>query len=318
LEELEIVGKSAHFHLLEEVVELQKLRKLRITGENIYIRTFDVFNSLNHLKELSIEYCGVEIENFKSLEILKYKNLCWRSNNPFPENIDVLKNLKELYFEGEHIKNLPETIANLDKLEKLYINCPSLKTLPNTLGNLKELHLKTDYIKSLPETIYNLIKLEKLTLDCESLILSEEIGQLKNLAKLTLMSDEYYISKNKLPESICYLSNLKYLHLKYEVELPENFGNLKKLEKLVIDKEGQYSLEVPKSIIKISNLTIEYDNNIFQEKYLDHKAWEKAKRKNTLKAYLEYWNDWYHYSEECLLKIKNISYLEYLKLKTFG
>lgn len=323
IEKLEILGKSNElFYVLNELVELNKLKKLTLSYNNIYFDNgIDVLYNLPLLEELNIKTNHNINKIFKSLKILKYIKTDWRLDNKMPKDIGNIKFLNEFYFDGERTKVISKSIGDLFTLKKLHLKCPYLKNLPDEIGNLKYLKIlkiESDSLKDLPETIDKLYYLEELYIENNNynrreFKLPNSIGNLKNLKKLHIGS---YC--NKLPNSICDLKELEELYLKFDTKLPNDIGKLKNLKKLTIVESTDINYywvnsSIPKSIIEIPNLTINYENKDFHKLYNSMIDWEKTKQIDTVDAYKKFYLKYGDRYRECSEAIKNKSFIEYIK-----
>ncbi|RZB40061.1 E3 ubiquitin-protein ligase LRSAM1-like, partial [Asbolus verrucosus] len=91
-----------------------------------------------------------------------------------PDDIQLLKNLRELYVNDNQLKKLPETICNLSNLVILNVANNSLKALPVNIGNLKHLKLLSvnanKHLKHLPKSICKARRLTVVELDAGNFI----------------------------------------------------------------------------------------------------------------------------------------------------
>ncbi len=264
-----------------------KFRELEsLTLEHIYLSGVpENIGNLVKLKELhleivrpgSITYALPEtFGNLKNLEILSLSALNLRT---LPESIGQLTNLREFDFSSNDIERLPEGIGNCRNLEVLtgytragiprsISKCIKLKSLmffsrepdvklPDDFGNLKaleNLHLSGCYTK-LPASFTELINLNRLiieTNDPSYLIgqLPANFGDLKKLKNVNIAG-----SFKAIPLSLTNLTDLESLTLEGDIEeLPEEIGNLKKLQWLGFS--GNNLKRLPESIGNLTNVTI--------------------------------------------------------------
>lgn len=193
-----------------------------------------IFN-LKHL--IFLELYGCELEEFSFDNITKLSKLESLSLNrsnivELPEIIYELDSLKVLSVMYTGIKELSESLGKLNKLKYLGLNGTMINHIPKVIGKLKNLtefyQGKTD-VKILPIEMKGLTKLERLAL--------------------------WETQLEVLPDWICSYANLKGLYLgrdKKLQRLPENIGNLSKLEDLFLD--GTNLRELPESFGKLTNL----------------------------------------------------------------
>jgi Leucine-rich repeat (LRR) protein len=224
-------------------------------------------------------------ESFGQLTSLRYLDLQGMEINNLPESFSNLVNLKYLNLYDNFINNLPENFGNLKSLETFY--GPTLKkNIPNSFSKLEKLKNFEIFIYSgeaiLPDDFGQLKKLENLCLYGEFHQLPASFGDLTNLKKLEITNgselsqlpenfgnlsnlEEVKIAGNftSLPSTFSNLSNLKYLTLFGFLEyLPNDIGNLKKLEALTID--GMNLKEIPESFGNLESLKYfsAYSNHI--------------------------------------------------------
>ncbi|MCI8326693.1 MAG: GTP-binding protein [Lachnospiraceae bacterium] len=195
-----------------------------------------------------------------------------------PDEITKMRDLRSLELRGCNPENILEKIGNLRDLENLNLNQAELSELPEEIGklsNLRELHLMDTGISSFPKSIANLKSLQYLGMN-ETKIreIPEEIFELEELRSLYLGRTEISIlpeglkklkklehlaiwetQLQELPDWICEFTELKGLYLgrtKGIQRLPEEIGNLKKLEKLYLD--GTSLTRLPDSFGELKNL----------------------------------------------------------------
>ncbi|KAL4580673.1 hypothetical protein LXL04_016874 [Taraxacum kok-saghyz] len=142
----------------------------------------------------------------------------------------------------------------LDKLQFLYLNHSNLRTLDLRLApNLETLnHEACYYLEELPDGMWTLQHLRSLNLDsCKWLEkLPEDLGHIECLEHLELSGT----SIKHLPDSICMLKQLKFLHLSsWELlELPKDLGQIECLEDL--DLSHTEIKHLPSSICLLKHL----------------------------------------------------------------
>ncbi len=154
-----------------------------------------------------------------------------RKLEALPESVGELTNLQNLYLVGNRIRELPESFSNLKSLNFLNIVGIPLEIFPENfknLSNLQTLSFDADTLKSFPSVIVELVSLRDLYIwDWGKVTaLPDSFIKLRNLEKLTIFTEE--------------------------LELPENFGNLKSLKILYLT--GTIKKEIPKSFWELENL----------------------------------------------------------------
>ena len=149
----------------ENRIELEKIKKLRISIDRLYQLAPNIFAKLINLEELSLtetNLYALDIDALKGLSNLKELNLyenklvildpgtfdglgklkeLWLTYNQIkwvhPDTFDGLKKLKELYLSVNDLRKLhPDTFDGLEKLEKLYLNKNKLNENDPALGKL--------------------------------------------------------------------------------------------------------------------------------------------------------------------------------------
>ncbi|KAJ0759913.1 putative P-loop containing nucleoside triphosphate hydrolase, leucine-rich repeat domain superfamily [Helianthus annuus] len=237
--------------------------------------------SLQHLKVLDFERCGIEElpENIGQLQCLEKLDLTCLRVKYLPNSICMLKHLNTLIF-PRGIEELPENIGQLECLEKLEISYSKVKYLPDSicmlkhlktlllpscldklpedlggLESLEELDLRYCKIREIPNSICKLKHLKTLMLDgCLVCKLPEDLGRMESLEKLSL--NECKI--REIPSSICKLKHLKTLNLKCcgVRKLPEDFGQIESLNTLNLGSSK--FREIPTSICNLKHLKVLY------------------------------------------------------------
>ncbi|MBB3701540.1 hypothetical protein KMW28_26855 [Flammeovirga yaeyamensis] len=208
-------------------------------------RNFEDFGyTLDKSKEYVIK---IRIENASDLiefpeELLAFKKLehiTIRNCNvaAIPEFIVEFSNLQQLELKGNPIKEIPEYITQCRKLYLLDIQNTEISILPEYLTKLplQGIRLKGSKINGFPSILYEFDSLKALTLS-ELKELPSDIGKIKlEILYASLKSFKYLDD----------LENLNILDLKNSTAkyLPENFGNLQKLEHL--------NLENCKNLVKL-------------------------------------------------------------------
>ncbi|KAJ9671299.1 hypothetical protein PVL29_027334 [Vitis rotundifolia] len=192
---------------------------------------------LNHLIFLKLEGC----ENLRSLlsSICRLKSLghLWLGNytnlETFPEIMDDMKCLENLYLDGTGIKELLSSIGYLKHLSYLSLRqCKNLSCLPSSIGRLKYLeYLVLDGCPNLvTEDMENLTKLGLS--ETQNLVDGVTLSDLWCLSSLVVLN----LSQNNMrhiPAAITQLCNLDYLnisHCKMLEEIPELPSSLREID----------------------------------------------------------------------------------------
>ena len=147
-----------------------------------------------------------------------------------PEEIGLLKNLKELTVSSNNITYVPPVIGELTNLEKISLKSNKIKNIPSSFGNLKnlkDLELDNNEIVVLPETICDLENLETLS------VTNNKLTHLPNHLQ-------------ELPASMAELESLVELNVagSGQMIVVPNMENCRRLEKIYIDRtimfDGSY------------------------------------------------------------------------------
>lgn len=106
-----------------------------------------------------------------------------------PNEIGLLKELKELNLKSNLLHNLPNEIGQLTNLKILNLESNELSNLPVEIGkliNLEKLNISTNDISCFPNSISNLVNLKELDFSINKKIekLPDGIDNLVNLEKL--------------------------------------------------------------------------------------------------------------------------------------
>ncbi|KAF8075667.1 hypothetical protein N665_1073s0015 [Sinapis alba] len=196
--------------------------------------------------------------------------------------LSSLPNLKRIRLEKISINLLDILLSPLGSLEKLSLFMCSLSgvsynveekaipeglprkkqkiAIPEVLPSLQEIVIDYCYdLDQLPDCVSEVVSLKKLSItNCGKLyVLPKALGNLSNLEVLRLCS---CINLYELPETTEKLGNLLFLDISDCLalkRLPLEFGNLQKLEKILMRMCS--GCELPDSVRKLENLKVECD-----------------------------------------------------------
>ncbi|XP_019155381.1 PREDICTED: uncharacterized protein LOC109152249 [Ipomoea nil] len=206
-----------------------------------------------YLHSSSLENCRIT----KELNKLTYLDLSSSRSLLETPNFDMMPNLEKLYL--SHCEKLVEIHPSIGRLEKLILldlsSCDNLKKLSSfiQLSSLEFLKLYGCPLDNFPEIQKSIPLVVELNLEFIHITeLPTSIRQLCGLTKLCLFSCKHLVS---LSDDLCELESLKILELRYCLQLeslPENLGNLSKLEELHISDTAIFQL--PSSITQLSSL----------------------------------------------------------------
>lgn len=195
------------------------------------------------------------------IDSLKILNITWGKKIESIQ-IDAGKNLKELNISNNNLKYFPKGIEKLKNLEVLDIGNNSFKSLPKeieTLKNLKNLRIANNPIKELLVSLKRLNSLKCLNLANTKLKKVPKISKDSMLEVLNISNTRIVT----LPSNIGVLKKLKRIisekNTVYDSptpleSLPESIGDLASLEHLII-KSGKLK-ELPENFGKLKNLKI--------------------------------------------------------------
>ncbi|KAG4093671.1 L domain-like protein [Neocallimastix lanati (nom. inval.)] len=234
-------------------------------------------NELNNLTELIISdnqsIIEFPSEMISSLKNLKELTFYCDNLREFPKSIFTLNKLEKLEFNGIKIEYIPKEIYYLKNLKELKIDFSIINSFPNDimfLENLKELSLIEDNIKIFPKEICKLINLEILNLlNNELREIPEEICKLVNLRKLDITDNEL----KYIPNEIKYLKNLKILLLLRNNNLhnipTKVLGEMEKIKFLVVDEQLSIEKIIKKDFDSEDAFFTHYDLSgaIYHEKF---------------------------------------------------
>uniref|UniRef100_A0A3Q2Y9I3 Leucine-rich repeat-containing protein 7 n=1 Tax=Hippocampus comes TaxID=109280 RepID=A0A3Q2Y9I3_HIPCM len=189
-----------------------------------------------------------QIHNLKEL---------WMDNNSLqsiPGSLGKLRQLRYLDLAKNRIENLDTDVSGCEALEDLLLSSNMLQHLPDSIGMLKKLTtLKVDdnQLTSLPGTIGSLCLLEELDCSCNELeSLPPTIGYLHSLR--TFAADENFLIE--LPREIGNCKNVTVMSLRSnKLEfLPDEIGQMTKLR--VLNLSDNRLKNLPFTFTKLKDL----------------------------------------------------------------
>ena len=157
-----------------------------------------------------IPECFKKLVNLRSLKMTDNREYV----ETLPDIFDSFTKMEYLDLSGNHIKELPESITKMPNLKYLNLDCTRIRVLPENIGDIKTLEeLSLDMpFTNIPDSICDLVNLKELIL-----------GYTAHDISYYERDDAYYVNM--------YLTFIEEL----PSYLPENIGNLKKLEHLEIN-----------------------------------------------------------------------------------
>lgn len=178
----------------KQLIYFDQLRKIDVSNNLIS----NIDDSLVNLSESLTSIIAKNNElhddclpkNFGFMRNLTELNFSGNRLRNIPPQIFELTNLKFLYLGGNQISQLPASICRLQRLKLLYLGGNVLTEVPAEVGqlqNLEALILCENQLSSLPSSISQLTKLTTLSLYKNRLtVLPPEIVTLRSLAELSL------------------------------------------------------------------------------------------------------------------------------------
>ncbi len=281
--------KDKKIYLPEELKYYKMIKKIKLDEVSIDEIPYWI-GELTNLEEIYINKTKISSlpDSMKNLKNLKSVTLESSYFNKIPLLIGQLKNLEEfkfsLSYDYTEITILPENLKNLKNLKKFSTGHSKLENIPDWIGEfylLEDFYIKynDEFVKKLPESFKNLKNLKSFPWSAqwledfpqlwqwigqghfpnlESISFPDSITELPNeikkLKKLKSLSNGYRDGKlKKIPDWIDELENLKYLKLICSdiKEIPEQVGNLTKLEDLILCTSAK---EIPSTFCNLKNL----------------------------------------------------------------
>lgn len=162
---------------------------------------------------------------------------CPLSQNSRAEVMDRAKQIKFLFLDRQHVRQLPNGICMFSSLTHLSLANNQLHSVPTEICHVKQLevlNLSGNYLCRLPKNIHRLQHLRELNASCNGLNrIPREIGKISSLESLDV-SDNRVV---KIPAEIQSLVNLKrlLLHRNAIRQLPQEIGALVNLQVLTVE-----------------------------------------------------------------------------------
>ncbi|XP_048437603.1 disease resistance protein RPV1 isoform X6 [Pyrus x bretschneideri] len=188
-----------------------------------------VLLDLSGCNKLTILASNIRMQSLETLDLSRCSSL-----EMFPEILEVMEELQELNLSQSKIKELPSSINNLTRLRYLKLkDCKELKSLPSIrMKSLKTLDLS----------------------GCSSLEMFPEILEvMEELPELDLSGSKI----KELPSSINNLTGLRYLNLKYCMELKSLPSLIHMRSLITLDLSIYLSLEMFPEILEVMEELLE-------------------------------------------------------------
>jgi len=170
------------------------------------------------------------------------------------ENNELVVTDEYLYYNIDEVLNTPHltyiiiNFSDIPVQEDILIRLSEVKTLVRL-----QLSFIFTEITKIPDAIFNIKSLEFLHIsNIRTNELQSDIGNLKNLKKLTVIQTEI----KTVPESISKLTSLEVLELEINsiTHLPTSIGNMKSLK--AINLMSNQLSEIPESLGSLPNLKV--------------------------------------------------------------
>jgi Leucine-rich repeat (LRR) protein len=207
---------------------LFNLKNLKSLSFNTMLNAVET-NSLTQLKGIS------SFTNLESLELSHSHNL-----KDLPEELNKLKKLKTLLMSGVTMKYVPKVVGEITSLEVFdmapVLYSPSNRIeIPENFKNLTNLTNLTIYNKNDIPGIENMTKLESFS----GFIVNKNLNleKLQKLKKISIASSNI----TEFPLWITKIHSLEDISLEVAIKncvIPEDFKNLKKLKRLILQNVG--------------------------------------------------------------------------------
>lgn len=170
-----------------------------------------------------------------------------------------LINMRIFHAVGNYLSRLPACFVQCDQITSLDLSFNHFTEIPNPvykLSRLEELNFSHNDLEEVETEIGHLTNLRVLNLGGNTLdFLPLEIAKCRRIQKLDLSGKFYPRGQMKsFPEGVCFLFELTELDLSWQQieEIPDGFGNLKKLQ--VLNLKGNHLLRVSSEISKCVRL----------------------------------------------------------------
>ncbi|MBN2521167.1 MAG: hypothetical protein JXB17_11715 [Bacteroidales bacterium] len=216
-----------------------------------------------------LEITGYDLEElpeavykFKDIKELRISSSCNLNLTKTFENIsNNFKYIKNLYLDGNNIKEIPKAIGILSSIEKLSLQHNLIEELPGEINNcklLKEINLSGNKLlifENIIDTLAGIDSLIGLRMDyCDLTELPNNISKLKNLNYLSVASNKI----TKISCVICKLKKLEYFHILLNLisEVPGCITGMKKLKLFYIGHHNLHKYEIDKLTEEMPDCTI--------------------------------------------------------------
>ena|GEM_PF-4675633 len=244
LETLDL-SRNTNFSFGNELCHLPNLSTLLLDKTNT-VNSLEKYPLPKQLRVLSLKNIGMTTLSTQFCHLTNLHQFDV-TGNPLKR---ILVNLSALKVDMEQWQRCHSDIIQMSSLQYLDLSNCEIQNLPDDfalLQNLRHLNLYRNNLSTIPDCVCSLTNLRYLqiarngtigyfrgyeVLDKSLLTIPDSIGNLRELRYLELQAGEFTC----LPETLCELTNLEKLYINQNrllESLPENFGNLKSLQKLL-------------------------------------------------------------------------------------
>lgn len=135
------------------------------------------------------EWIRENLSNVRSLHLTRLKFI--------PDEIEEMKNLRELTIFSNKLAYISPALASLSKLKVLKIDSQGLKDFPELSGlsgTLTDLEIRSRFLASIPDGLASMKKLRRLELCAPKVPYGKVLGELQKLRKLKLKEVRLFLN----------------------------------------------------------------------------------------------------------------------------
>jgi len=197
---------------------LIQLESLNISGNLLTeLPVLGALENLHSLRASNNQITNISLEAFTGVTNLRALDISYNKFKFFPNSVDNLVNLNELYLMGNRLSTIPDTIGKLVQLVLLDLSFNDFLVIQQgvfgALKSLKTIHLQNNRLSRIPSDIFSHPTLREVDLSSNTLgdlpNLTEPIPEETNLQRISLATNQL----NSLPAWFSQYRNLRLLHL---------------------------------------------------------------------------------------------------------